>query len=126
MQLDHLLTRSILTRLAISLVVSLGFFYPFVCRFFFRILGNLVGELCLYVTTKFFFIPVSCTEISCLSNARHRGDKTKISLALHNLILNCFFFATETWLPTCVQRTMKLNRLLLFIPHAIKRSLLQF
>jgi len=71
-------------------------------------------------------ISVFCSEISCLSNVRHRGEKPKISSALHILILKCFFFTTETWLPTCVQWTMKLNRLLLFIPHTIQRSLLQF
>jgi hypothetical protein len=39
------------------------------------LLDLLRGNLCVYVATNFFYIPVSCQETTCLSNVRQRGGK---------------------------------------------------
>jgi hypothetical protein len=76
--------------------LSVGFFLVFPVTYY--------GEFCLYVATNFFCIPLSCQEITCLTNVRQRGGKIlKISWTLHILILNCSIFTTQTGLPTCVQ-----------------------
>ena len=107
MQLDHFLTRSILTRLEISIIVSLGFFRPFVCGFF-SILGNLLRGIMLTCCKQ--FLPHSCTlprNILLIKRTSQRG-KPKITSTLHILFLNCSIFAIETGLPTCVQWHTKL------------------
>ena len=59
-ELGHLFTRSGLTILEVSIIVSSGFFC--LCRF---LLSSVIyyWEFCLYVATIFFFIPVLCPEL---------------------------------------------------------------
>jgi len=59
MDLGHLLTRSVLTRLEVSVMVSAGFFFLLVCRFL--VLSVIyVGAFCLHVATIFLCIPEFC------------------------------------------------------------------
>jgi hypothetical protein len=62
MELDHLLTRSGLTRLEVPLIVSLGFFCLLVCSF---LVCAVIykGAFSLYVATNFFCIPVFCPRL---------------------------------------------------------------
>jgi hypothetical protein len=61
MVLGHLLTRSDLTHLAVSLMVSPGFFCLLACRF---LVFPLIyfGTTCLRVATNVFCMPVFCQK----------------------------------------------------------------
>jgi hypothetical protein len=62
MELSHFLTRSILTHLEVSILVSPSFFYLMFCSILvFSVIY--CGAFCLYFATDFFCIPVLCPKL---------------------------------------------------------------